>query len=126
MCIRDRLTIAGHGAYETLASLEHLQVTMLAAMIIYMLVALWFFRKLRVNRNGAKDRLSIGATFVIGVSALAAIIFMLASRETGFDATVATFSCIGFGMVMVTYMFYWQLGEGMSASERAAAMSYFR
>lgn len=117
------LTVAAHGAYDTLASLEHLQIMMLGAMIIYMLVALWFFRNLRILRHPGTDQLSIGATFVIGISLLAATILVQASREIGFVFTMSIFGAVGFGMIMVAYMFYWQLGEGMSSQEKHAAPS---
>lgn len=117
------LTVAAHGAYDTLASLEHLKIMMLGAMIIYMLVALWFFRNLRILRHPGTDQLSIGATFVIGISLLAATILVQASREIGFVFTMSTFAAVGFGMIMVAYMFYWQLGEGMSSQEKHAAPS---
>src|SRR4030095_16131926 len=42
------LTVAAHGSYEALASLEHLRIMMIGAMVIYMLVALWFFRNLYI------------------------------------------------------------------------------
>jgi RsiW-degrading membrane proteinase PrsW (M82 family) len=120
------LTVAAHGAYDTLASLEHLRIMMLGAMIIYMLVALWFFRKLRTLRDGSTDQFSIGATFVIGISLLASTILVLASREIGFIPTMVVFAIVGFGMIMVSYMFYWQLGEGMSEEEEAPLTPYYR
>lgn len=120
------LMVAAHGAYDALASLEHLKIMMLGAMIIYMLVALWFFRKLRVLRNPATDQLSLGATFVTGISVLAATILVLASREIGFIFTMTIFAAVGFGMIMVAYMFYWQLGEGMSFSDQPPAPPGFR
>jgi RsiW-degrading membrane proteinase PrsW (M82 family) len=120
------LTVAAHGAYDALASLEHLRIMMLGAMIIYMLIALWFLRKLRTLRDGSTDQFSIGATFVIGISLLAATILMLASREIGFIPTLVVFTIVGFGMIMVSYMFYWQLGEGMSTADEAPASPYYR
>jgi protease PrsW len=120
------LMVAAHGAYDALASLEHLRLMTLGAMIIYMLVALWFFRKLRVLRNPATDQLSLGATFVTGISMLAATILVLASSEIGFIFTMTIFAAVGFGMIMVAYMFYWQLGEGMSFGEQTPAPPGFR
>jgi RsiW-degrading membrane proteinase PrsW (M82 family) len=120
------LTVAAHGAYDTLASLDHLKIMMLGAMIIYMLVALWFFRKLRTFRDGSTDQLSIGATFVVGISLLASTILVLASHQIGFIQTMTIFTAVGFGMIMVAYMFYWQLGEGMSAVGEAPASLYYR
>jgi protease PrsW len=120
------LTVAAHGGYDALASLEHLRIMMFGAMIVYMLVALWFFRKLQLLRDGSTDQFNIGATFVIGISLLAATILVLASREIGFAITLVVFGIVGFGMIMVTYMFYWQLGEGMSAADLASATPYYR
>jgi RsiW-degrading membrane proteinase PrsW (M82 family) len=120
------LTVSAHGAYDTLGSLDHLQIMILGAMIIYMLVALWFFRKLRTYRDGSTDQLSIGATFVVGISLLASTILVLASHQIGFIQTMTIFAAVGFGMIMVAYMFYWQLGEGMSAVEEGPASIYYR
>jgi RsiW-degrading membrane proteinase PrsW (M82 family) len=120
------LTVAAHGAYDTLASLQHVRLMMLGAMIIYMLVSLWFFRTLRILRDGSTDQLNIGATFVVGISLLASTIIILAARQIGFDLTMFIFAAVGFGMIMVAYMFYWQLGEGMSAAEEIPASPYYR
>jgi hypothetical protein len=120
------LTVVAHGAYDTLASLEQLQIMMLGAMIIYMLMALWYFRKLRLLRHSSTDQFSIGATFIIGIALLASTILVLASREIGFIFTMTIFAGVGFGMIMVAYMFYWQLGEGMSTTEQSPVTPYYR
>lgn len=109
------LTVAAHGVCDLLASLEHLPIMMLGATIIYVLVGLWFFRKLRVLRNGSRDQFSIAATFVIGVALLAVTILASASSELGFIVAMTVFTFAGAGMIMVAYMSYWQLGEGASA-----------
>jgi len=120
------LTVAAHGSYEALASLEHLRIMMIGAMVIYMLVALWFFRNLYILRHSSTDQFSIGATFIIGISLLASTLVVMASRQIGFYQTMTLFAGVGFGMIMVAYMFYWQLGEGMSAREESIPSPYYR
>jgi protease PrsW len=120
------LTVAAHGSYEALASLEHLRIMMIGAMVIYMLVALWFFRNLYIVRDGSTDQFSIGATFVIGISLLASTLLVMASHQIGFYQTMTLFAAVGFGMIMVAYMFYWQLGEGMSARGESIPSPYYR
>ena len=118
------LLVTAHGGYFALGSGKETKVMVLGSMVIYMLVALWYFRKLYMFRHRSTDQINIGATFLIGISLLAASTLVLASREIGFIPTLATFAVVGFGMVMVSYMFYWQLGEGMSAAEEAATPYY--
>ncbi len=113
-------TIVAHGAYDFLASVPELPILVIGSMIAFMLVSLVFFRKLRDLRDAATDQFCIAGTFVIGISILASTIIVLASREIGLALALASFAITGFGMIMVGYMFYWQLGEGLSPEESAA------
>ena len=113
-------TVAAHGAYDFLASVGELPILVIGSMIAFMLVSLFFFRKLRELRDPATDQFCIAGTFVVGISILASTILILASREMGLIPAIAVFAITGFATVMVGYMFYWQLGEGLSPEETIA------
>ena len=117
-------TTLAHGAYDVMGSIQGVPVLVFGSMIIFMLVSLFFFRTLQKLRNATTDQLSIAGTFVVGISLLAGVIIVFAAREIGLIPTLATFAITGFGMIMVGYMFYWQLGEGMSAAGESPARPY--
>jgi hypothetical protein len=104
-----------HGAYDFMGSFAELRLLEIGSMVSFMLSSLFFFRKLRELRDGGTDQFSIAGTFVLGIAILCATIIVLASREIGFMPALASLAITGFLMIMVGYMFYWQLGEGMSA-----------
>jgi RsiW-degrading membrane proteinase PrsW (M82 family) len=117
-------TMVAHGAYDFMASVPGMPMLIFGSMMAFMLVSLFFFRRLRGLRDGSTDQFSIGATFAVGISALAGIVLICAAREISLIPAVATLAVTGFGMIMVGYMFYWQLGSGMSAVEEVASPSY--
>ena len=117
--------IVAHGAYDFMASIPGVPILSLGSMIAFMLVSLFFFRTLRGLRDGATDQISIGGTFVVGISILAGCILIFAAREISFIPAVISLAVTMFGMVMVGYMFYWQLGEGMSAIEEVPERPYY-
>jgi hypothetical protein len=90
------LLVAAHGGYFALGLSQETKVMVLGSMVIYMLVALWYFRKLYMFRHRSTDQINIGATFLIGISLLRCVILVLASREIGFIPTLATFAVVGF------------------------------
>ena len=110
-------TIVAHGGYDFMASVPGIPILPIGSGIAFMLCSLFFFRKLRELRDPATDQFCIAGTFVIGISILAGTIIALASREIGFAQALASFGIMGFITIMVGYMFYWQLGEGLSPEE---------
>lgn len=117
-------TIVAHGLYDALASVPGMPLLVLGSMIVFMVTSLCFFRALRTLRDGSTDQFCIAATFVLGISVLTGTIIVIASREIGLLPALLSLVVTGFGMIMVGYMFYWQLGEGMSAVEEASPSSY--
>jgi hypothetical protein len=91
----------------------------------FMLLSLFFFRTLRTLRDPATDQVSIAGTLVVGISILNAFVLVCASMTLGFMPAMVALAFTGFSLIMVTYMFYWQLGEGMSHAI-AAEESTFR
>ena len=116
-------TVVAHAMYDFLASVPGM-VLLFGDTIIFMLVSLFFFRTLRVLRDGSTDQLSIGATFVVGVSTLTGAILILASREIGLHQTLLVLGVTSFFLFMVGYMFFWQLGSGMTVVEEVSPDSY--
>lgn len=118
-------TVVAHGASDFFASIPGLPALALASMMTFMLVSLFFFRSLRSLRDASTDQLSIGATFVVGVSTLVGAIIIFAARDMGLPLALVTMAITASGMMMVGYMFYWQLGSGMSvASEETSPAPY--
>lgn len=117
-------TIFAHGLYDALASVPGMPLLVFGSMIVFMITSLCFFRALRTLRDGSTDQFCIAATFVLGISVLTGTIIVLASHQIGLLPAMLTLAVTGFGMIMVGYMFYWQLGEGMSAVEEASPSSY--
>jgi RsiW-degrading membrane proteinase PrsW (M82 family) len=107
--------ILAHGAYDALMPIVIRRFSV--SMIIFMLVAVFFFRRLAVLRQGATDTFSMAATLVAGVSILGAVVLVAASVELGF--AIATVSLISstIGLIMVVLMFYFQLTEGMQDTD---------
>jgi hypothetical protein len=116
--------IFAHGCYDAFIGVEELLALSLVSMMSYMLLALFFFRTLRTLRDPATDQVSIAGTLVVGISILNAAVLVCASMTLGFLPALAALAFTAFGLIMITYMFYWQLGEGMShaiAAEETAA-----
>ena len=80
----------------------------------FMLMSLFFFRKLQTLRDGSTDQLCIASTLVAGLSILGGAVIVFAAREMGLVPALVVLAVTGLFWVMVVYMFYWQLGEGMS------------
>ena len=119
--------ILAHGCYDTFIGVEELFALALVSMVTYMLLALFFFRTLRALRDPATDQVSIAGTLVAGISILNAAVLVCASMTLGFVPALAALAFTTFALVMVTYMFYWQLGEGMShaiAAEESGAQRF--
>lgn len=118
-------TMFAHGAYDTFATFSEMPVLELACGVVFMLVSLLFFRTLRGLRDGGTDQLCIAGTLVTGLSVLAGAIIIFAAREMGLVPALITLGVTGFTTIMVVYMFYWQLGEGMSTATESANRPYF-
>lgn len=116
-------TVFSHGLYDFLASVPGMAIPF-GNIVVFMLTSLFFFRTLRGLRDGSTDQLSIGATFVIGISILTGAILVLASREMGLQQALIVLGVTSFFMFMVGYMFFWQLGSGMSSVEEVSPSSY--
>ena len=119
-------TMLAHGAYDTFATFSEMPVLELACGVVFMLVSLFFFRTLRGLRDGGTDHLCIAGTLVTGLSVLAGAIIIFAAREMGLAPALITLGVTGFTTIMVVYMFYWQLGEGMSEATDSPHRPYFR
>jgi RsiW-degrading membrane proteinase PrsW (M82 family) len=117
-------TSFAHGAYDTLASFSSIPILQFGCMVVFMLVSLMFFRTLQGLRDGSTDQICIAGTLIAGLSLLAGLIVVFAAREIGLVQALGTLAITGFGMIMVVYMFYWQLGEGMSAEPAEPARPY--
>ena len=116
-----------HGCYDAFMAVEELPVLALVSTMSFMLLALFFFRKLRTLRTAATDQISIAGTLIIGISLLNAAVLVCASMKLGFAPALAALAFTAFSLIMITYMFYWQLGDGLShavAEEEAGAMRY--
>jgi hypothetical protein len=103
-----------HGCYDAFMAVEDLAALTLVSTMSFMLLSLFFFRTLRTLRTSATDQISIAGTLIIGISLLNAAVLVCASMQLGFAPALAALAITAFSLVMVTYMFYWQLGDGMS------------
>ncbi len=115
-----------HGCYDAFMSVRGIVGASMVSMVSFVLLSLYFFRQLRTLRHGATDQLSIAGTLIVGMSALGGAIFVCASSTLGFALAMAVMASSLVAFVMIAYMFYWQLGEGMSAAavaEEAEAAS---
>ena len=116
-----------HGCYDAFMAVEELAALALVSTMSFMLLALFFFRTLRTLRTTATDQISIAGTLIIGISLLNAAVLVCASMKLGFAPALAALAFTAFSLIMVTYMFYWQLGDGLShavAEEESGTMRY--
>ena len=110
-----------HGLYDLILSLpvgsvkEKAGLACLAGMI-FILLTLFFFHQLRPLRDGATDQVNIAAILIAGLSLLTGVIFVCAAHQLGFAVAVVCLLLQVFVLGMIAYMFYWQLGEGLSAA----------
>jgi RsiW-degrading membrane proteinase PrsW (M82 family) len=109
------LLILAHGLYDALMPIVLFGFSI--SMIIFMVVALFFFRRLAVLRDSVTDQFSMAATFVAGVSVLAAVIVVAASMQLGFYRGLGCLVSSAFGIGMAAMMFYLQLTDGMQRAE---------
>lgn len=109
--------VLAHGLYDAFISFAQLRRAETLAGAVFMFTSLAFFRRLQPLRSSATDRLSIAATFVAGISVLVAVVFACTAAQAGFESALAALAVSGITLAMIIYMFYWQLGEGMSAGE---------
>lgn len=117
--------VLAHGLYDVLASAGGISIFRLIVNLIFVLVSLFFFRQLRPLRDPATDQLNIAATLVVGLAILLSYVFVCAAREVGFVAAIALLLVEFIGFCMVCYMFYWQLGEGLSGKKEELRPSYY-
>jgi len=103
------LVILAHGCYDGLMGLIYN-----ASMAVFLLLSLCFFRQLGTSRDGSTDQISISATLILGLAVLEGTIFVCASAMLGFPAALGMIAGNIIPLVMIVYMFYWQLGEGIS------------
>ncbi len=103
-----------HGCYDAFMAVEELAALALVSTMSFMLLALFFFRTLRTLRTTATDQISIAGTLIVGISLLNAAVLVCASMKLGFAPALAALAFTAFSLVMITYMFYWQLGDGLS------------
>ena len=108
------MVILIHGLYDSFMAIAVLQPLSMVSMISFLLISQFYFRKLGTHRDSATDQLSIGATLVCGMAMLTGLIFVCATIEMGFSMALGNLALTGFSLMMIAYMFHWQLGEGMS------------
>ena len=110
-----------HGLYDLILSLpvetakEKAGLACLAGML-FILLALFFFHQLRPLRDAATDQVNLAAILIAGLSILTGVIFVCAAHQLGFAIAVVCLLLQVFVLGMIAYLFYWQLGEGMSAA----------
>ncbi len=110
-----------HGLYDLVLSLpvespKHKAALAFVGGMIFILLALFFFHRLRPLRDAATDQVNIAGTLIAGLSILTGFVFICAAHQLGFGFAVVCLLLQVFVLGMVAYMFYWQLGEGMSLS----------
>lgn len=110
-----------HGLYDLILSLpvgsvkEKAGLACVAGML-FILLALYFFHQLRPLRGEATDQVNIAAMLIAGLSLLTGVIFVCAAHQLGFAVAVVCLLLQVFVLGMIAYLFYWQLGEGLSAA----------
>lgn len=106
--------VLAHGLYDAFFSVAELQVLEVVSMVVFLVLSLFFFRRLREFRDGSTDQFSIAATLVGGLAVLIATLFVSASQSLGLERAAWALAPSCTSLAMVVYMFYWQLGEGLS------------
>jgi len=107
--------ILAHGLYDWLMPIHVRRLSF--SMLVFMLVSLFFFRRLATLRDGATDQFSMAATLVVGISILAAAVVFIAARQLGFQEAISCLISSAIGLTMAVLMFYFQLTEGMGPAE---------
>ena len=108
-----------HGLYDLILSLPVESVKEKAGLaalagLVFICLALYFFHQLRPLRDPATDQVSPAAILIAGLSLLTGVIFVCAAHELGFAFAIFTLLAQVFVLGMIAYLFYWQLGEGLS------------
>jgi RsiW-degrading membrane proteinase PrsW (M82 family) len=108
-----------HGIYDAFIGIPELQVLGIVSIVSFLLLSLFFFRRLKSFRDGMTDQISMAATLILGMAALTGCIFVFAAERMGIVLAAASLALSAFALVMISYLVYWQLGEGMSPEEEA-------
>ena len=107
------LMVVAHGGYDAALALPMLAEYGLISMIIFALVVYQFFHELRELRSTGGDLVSLSATFLCGVSLVAATMFVYMSATIGcataFDVLVQEI----LSLAVMVYLFLREMPETM-------------
>lgn len=94
-----------HGLYNAVQSLPDLLDLAFASFFCLVALAFWFFREVRNLRVAGRDTLSPIATFVVGLSLVVSVTFILLSAQLGLRLSIESFAPALIELALVAYLF---------------------
>lgn len=107
------LMVFAHGLYDAAISLPALSDISFASSIIFAFVLYQFFHELRALRPKGHDTISLSATFLCGVSLLAAATFIYISSIVGAQTAADTLMTDVVSLGVMVYLFLREMPETM-------------
>lgn len=107
------LMVIAHGLYDATITLPALSEYGLAGTIVFALLVYAFFHELRTLRPKGSDTISLSATFLAGVSLLAAATFVYVSSVAGVAAAANTLMTDVLSLAVMVYLFLREMPESM-------------
>ena len=107
------LAVAAHGLYDATIVLTDLAQYNLAGTIVFALIVYAFFHELRTLRPKGSDTITLSATFLCGMSLLAAATFVYVSSVAGVAAAANTLMSDVMGLAVMVYLFLREMPETM-------------
>ncbi len=107
------LIVIAHGLYDAAITLPDLAKHGLLGTIVFALVVFAFFHELRTLRTKGSETISLTATFLAGVSLLAAATFVYVSSVAGVAAAANTLMTDVLGLAVMVYLFLREMPESM-------------
>jgi protease PrsW len=97
--------VFAHGLYDALMSIPSLADYSMISMIIYVLLAYQFFHELRGMRIERQETISLTATFLCGVSLIAAVTFIYVCSQLGFQLALRALGSQVLSTALMVVMF---------------------
>jgi hypothetical protein len=102
-----------HGLYDAFIVIPALADYALFGSLIFILAVFQFFRELRARRPVRGEPVSLTATFLFGVSTVAAATFVYTSAIVGWEAAADTLVLGAAGQAIMVYLFLREMPETM-------------
>lgn len=108
------LVVLAHGLWDVFSSQMQIREFQLLWMMVFLMLAIAYFRVLRESRESDTDHFCMAATVFLGTALVAGAALIVVSRETSFEKAFGLLAMHIIWHMGLAFMFFFQLGEGMS------------